>query len=120
MARELGPVMSGTVLGQRTLGLRLPDLTKYTRKLTNVCGKVGDPGYACQTQLDLVDAEKARELGLPEDTRAVVHKCVRKNSTEGEYVPVKTEKEALQVAKDFCGCVETQMETTRAKCARKR
>jgi len=120
MTKETGPVMTGDLLNERTLGLRRPEVLRYTRKTANVCEKTGQPGYGCKVDLDIIDEERAIELGLPKETRAVIHKCVRAGSTEGEYVPVKNEHEALRVTKDFCGCVEKQAETTRAKCARKK
>lgn len=120
MAKETGPILTGDLLNPRTLGVKQDSLLTYTRKPKDICGKVGETNYLCQTDLDFIDEARAVELGLPKDTRAVIHKCVRPGSAEGEYVPVKNEHEALKVAKDYCGCVSTRLVDTRAKCARKK
>lgn len=116
---EKGPELVSSLLKQQPLGLRLPEELRYTRRAGIVCKDADKEEVLCKTELDFFDEEAALKMGLPSGTRAAVHKCVREGSTEGEYVPVKDEREAMQVAKDFCGCVKKRLVETRVKCSRR-
>lgn len=108
MERSPGPDISGTVLPERLLKLREPQLLDEgdgLRAEKKMCNKAGKVNYECQTELEYVTAEEAAKLGLPASTRVALHKCVRPGSAEGAFVPVNSVEAAMRVSDEFCNCV---------------
>lgn len=83
-------------------------------------GPCGEP-KSCKTKLDFPTPKEALKLGLPPGTTAVMTKCVvAGKSPLNTMVPVTSLVEALEVSKDFCGCVgKSKASSVRRKCARK-
>jgi hypothetical protein len=117
-AVSVGPVIDGNSI--RPKDVHLDPKWKYgMRPESAMCSKVGQPGYDCAVEFDLVTPEDVEEYGLPKGTKAVLHKCVRPGSAEGKFVPVETAKDALDAAKKFCKCVKANSVSERKRCARK-
>lgn len=132
--REPGPEISASILGPKTLRMEQPRLLTQEKLLTPerfMCGKAEKANFRCQSELEFVTPEEAKQLKLPRGTTMALHKCVRPGSKEGAFIPVKTAKEALDAAEKFCACVSKAEQpkappppkvndAARVKCARSR
>lgn len=122
-----GPVFDGNSHRPKNIGQVSPELFSDgagIRPKRLMCTKVGTPGYECQTEFEMANDEDIVERGLTPGHYTYLHKCVTAGSAEGEFVPVKDVKDALETAKDHCACVTPKaLEATaaaRRKCARNR
>lgn len=113
---EKGPEIGGDT---RPKTLRLDTTPPFSgiRPPERACLKVG-VDTPCAVEMEYLTPEDAEALGLPSDTRMALHKCVRKKSLEGEYVPVKSPVDALKAADEFCDCVKGNSVAARKKCSR--
>ena len=138
MTRSAGPIIEGKTLGPKTLRPEEPELLQHygLRPPKKMCAKSAGDNFKCQSQLEFLTPEDAKLLKLPVGTTMALHKCVRPNSMEGAFIPVKTSEEAFRKATAFCDCVTDGMgekreqkvsraqvqklTAVRTKCARKR
>jgi len=135
--RSAGPIINGSTIGPNTLRPEEPELLQRgLRSLDDMCAKSAGDSFKCQSQLEFVTPDEAKMLKLPSGTKMALHKCVRPNSMEGAFIPVKTSEEAFKKANAFCDCVtvglgektkkavtsrgSTKLTAIREKCARKR
>ena len=81
-------------------------------------GPCGNP-KDCKTKLDFPTPAQVLQAGLPVGTVAVMQQCV-KAGKGNPMVPVTSLVQALEVSKEFCGCVgKSKGAGTRKKCAKR-